>query len=63
LVTSGSVGYIMVVTGSGPTASAARNSVYRRVGKVCLANGRYRTDIGDRFLAHDQARLTALGWL
>jgi phosphoribosylamine--glycine ligase len=63
LVTSGSVGYIMVVTGRGPTAVSARRAAYELVAKVCLSNGRYRTDIGERFLAHDQARLTALGWL
>lgn len=63
LVTSGSVGYIMVVTGRGPTAESAKSAAYERVGKVCLTNGRYRTDIGDQFLAHDERRLTTLGWL
>jgi phosphoribosylamine--glycine ligase len=63
LVTSGSVGYIMVVTGRGPTAVSARSAAYERVAKVCLTNGRYRTDIGNQFLAYDQERLTALGWL
>jgi phosphoribosylamine--glycine ligase len=63
LVTSGSIGYIMVVTGCGPDASSARTAAYQRVAKVCLPNGRYRTDIGDQFLSRDQARLTTLGWL
>jgi phosphoribosylamine--glycine ligase len=63
LVTSGSVGYILVVTGRGETASAARADAYRRVAKVHLPNGRYRTDIGTRFISADQARLVELGWL
>lgn len=63
LVTSGSVGYILVVTGRGETAAAARDDAYARVAKVGLLNGRYRDDIGARFIAYDQARLTALGWL
>jgi phosphoribosylamine---glycine ligase len=63
LVTSGSVGYILVVTGRGETASAARQDAYRRVAKVHLPNGRYRTDIGARFIASDEARLAQLGWL
>jgi phosphoribosylamine--glycine ligase len=63
LVTSGVVGYIMVVTGVGETATAARDDVYARVRKVCLINGRYRDDIGERFIATDQARLQSLGWL
>jgi phosphoribosylamine--glycine ligase len=63
LVTSGVVGYIMVVTGVGATAASARAAAYERVRKVILINGRYRHDIGERFIAGDQARLTALGWL
>jgi phosphoribosylamine--glycine ligase len=63
LVTAGMVGYIMVVTGCGATATAAREDVYARVRKVYLPNGRYRRDIGERFVEHDQARLQSLGWL
>jgi phosphoribosylamine--glycine ligase len=63
LVTSGSVGYIMVVTGCGDTAAAARDVAYLRVAKVCLPNGRYRRDIGERFLASDQQRLATWGWI
>ena len=63
LVTSGVVGYVMVVTGCGPTVPAARAAAYARVEKVCLPNGRYRRDIGERFLEKDEARLEAWGWL
>jgi phosphoribosylamine--glycine ligase len=63
LVTSGTVGYIMVVTGVGATAAAARDDAYGRARKVCLVNGRYRTDIGERFITSDGARLRSLGWL
>ena len=63
LVTSGVAGYVMVVTGVGATVAAARGEVYGRVQKVCLVNGRYRDDIGERFMAGDEARLQSLGWL
>jgi phosphoribosylamine---glycine ligase len=63
LVTSGVAGYIMVVTGVGPTAAAARQQAYDRARKVCLVNGRYRDDIGERFINKDEARLRELGWL
>jgi phosphoribosylamine--glycine ligase len=63
LVTSGVVGYVMVVTGRGPTVPEARAAAYARVDKVCLANGRHRRDIGERFMHTDEARLEAWGWL
>ena len=63
LVTSGVVGYVMVVTGWGATVPEARAAAYRRVGAVCLPNGRHRLDIGERFVTVDEARLEALGWL
>lgn len=63
LITSGVVGYVMAVTGCGPTVAAARAEAYRRVDKVCLPNGRHRRDIGERFMAQDEARLQAWGWL
>jgi phosphoribosylamine--glycine ligase len=63
LVTSGVVGYAMVVTGCGLTVAAARAAAYARVDKVCLPNGRYRRDIGERFMAGDEARLEEWGWL
>jgi phosphoribosylamine--glycine ligase len=63
LVTSGSVGYVMVVTGCGATPADARAAAYRRIAGVCVPNGRYRRDIGERFIDHDAARLRAWGWL
>jgi phosphoribosylamine--glycine ligase len=63
LVTAGSVGYVMVVTGRGATAADAQADAYARVAKVHVPNVRYRHDIGDRFIARDQQRLVELGWL
>lgn len=63
LVTAGVVGYIMVVTGCGPTVGAARDAAYQRVAKVHLPNGRYRGDIGERFVLKDEALLESWGWL
>jgi phosphoribosylamine---glycine ligase len=63
LVTSGSLGYVMVVTGCGADAAAAQQAAYGLVRKVVVPKMRYRTDIGDRFLRHDQAALRALGYL
>ncbi|MEO5572919.1 MAG: phosphoribosylglycinamide synthetase C domain-containing protein [Gammaproteobacteria bacterium] len=63
LVTSGSVGYVMVVTGAGETVLHAQRQVYDRVRKVVVPNMRYRTDIGDKLIHHDLAQLTALGYL
>ena len=51
-----------MVTGCGETAQAAREAAYERVAKVSLPNGRYRNDIGQRFIASDERRLAALGW-
>ena len=63
LVTSGVVGYAMVVTGCGLTVADARAAAYARVAKSCLPNGRSRRDIGERFMARDEARLEDWGWL
>ena len=63
LVTSGSVGYVMVVTGRGDTAEEAKADTYRRVTQIVIPNMRYRTDIGDRFIGGDRVRLEELGYL
>jgi phosphoribosylamine--glycine ligase len=63
LVTSGSVGYIMVVTGCGATPALARDAAYRRMEAVSVPNGRYRRDIAQRFIDGGGDRLRALGWL
>lgn len=63
LVTSGTVGYLMVVTGCGATPAAARAEAHRRIEAICVPNGRYRRDIGERFIAGEEDRLRAWGWL
>jgi phosphoribosylamine--glycine ligase len=62
LVTAGQIGYVMVVTGRGPTIETARRSAYARAEKVVIPNVRYRTDIGATY-ARDRAELVRLGWL
>jgi phosphoribosylamine---glycine ligase len=63
LVTSGIIGYVMVVTGVGASVEAARNEAYRRAREVFVPNVRYRTDIGERFLELGRSSLTRLGYL
>lgn len=62
LVTAGSVGYVMVVTGRGDTVERARAVAYERARKVVIPNVRYRTDIGEQFLQRDRAEMVRLGW-
>jgi phosphoribosylamine---glycine ligase len=61
LVTAGSVGYVMVVTGRGATVEAAREDAYSRAAKVVIPNMRYRLDIGEQFLLRDRAEMERLG--
>ncbi|MEA3039433.1 MAG: phosphoribosylamine---glycine ligase [Sphingomonadales bacterium] len=61
LVTSGLYGWTMVVTGVGPTISAAREAAYARAARVFVPNGRYRLDIGDRLIAGDYDTVAGLG--
>lgn len=63
LVTSGLIGYTMVVTGVGADIEAARDAAYGRVRKVHVPNMRYRNDIGVRFRDGEERRLQELGWL
>lgn len=63
LVTSGIVGYAMVVTGTGTTIAEARAAAYRRARKVVIPNVRYRTDIGAKFERADRETLQRLGYL
>jgi len=56
-------GYAMVVTGTGGTVQQAQAAATARARNVIIPNLRWRTDIGDRFLAGEGARLAALGWL
>ena len=59
-MTSGVVGYVMVVTGIGPTAETAQAAAYDRVRNVVVPKMRYRIDIGDRFIREDRAELRRL---
>jgi phosphoribosylamine--glycine ligase len=63
LVTAGSVGYVMVATGRGPTIVDAQRAAYRLAGQIAIPNVRYRTDIGDKLVGRDHAELARLGWL
>lgn len=46
---AGSSGYVMVVTGAGPTMVDAQKETYNRIKNIILPNMFYRTDIGDRW--------------
>lgn len=46
---AGSSGYVMVVTGSGPTMVDAQREAYNRIKNIILPNMFYRTDIGNRW--------------
>jgi phosphoribosylamine--glycine ligase len=63
LVTAGSIGYVMVVTGRGPTVVEAQRAAYARAAAIAIPNVRYRTDIGDKLVARDHAELVRLGWM
>ncbi len=63
LVTAGTIGYVMVVTGRGATVEAAQREAYALAAQISIPNVRYRTDIGDRLIARDHARLIRLGWM
>ena len=56
-------GYAMVVTGTGDTIGASQAAALTRARSVCIADLRYRTDIGDRVTAGGELeRLRGLGW-
>ena len=53
----------MVVTGTGATVEAAQAAATARARNVSRPDLRWRTDIGDRFLAGEGERLRRMGWL
>jgi phosphoribosylamine---glycine ligase len=63
LVAAGTLGYLMVVTGKGPTVGHARSRAYELAKKVVVPNIRYRTDIGEAFERRDRRELERLGHL
>lgn len=63
LVTDGTIGYVGVATGTGTLVADARDNAYALARKVVVPNLRYRTDIGDRLIAADLARLRRLGYV
>ena len=61
LVTSGAYGWTLVVTGVAATIKEAQTRANQLAGRITIPNVRYRSDIGDRLMAGDYARLEALG--
>ena len=59
LVTSGAYGYTLVVTGTGKTIAAAREAANLLAAKVRVPNARYRSDIGQRLMQDEFAKLEA----
>ena len=62
-VIAGASGYVLVATGRGEEVAAARCAAYDLIGRVVVPNGRYRADIGCRFVERDAPLLRALGYL
>jgi phosphoribosylamine--glycine ligase len=56
-------GHAMIVTGTGPSVEAAQDAARARARNVVVPELRWRSDIGDRYLGGEAARLRALGWL
>lgn len=63
LVTVGQVGYVMVVTGRGPTIADAQRAAYGLAARIAIPNVRYRTDIGDALKSRQLGELASLGWV
>jgi phosphoribosylamine---glycine ligase len=61
LVTSGASGYTLVITGTGETIAAARDAANALADKVFIPNARYRSDIGQRLIQEEFAKLQAWG--
>lgn len=59
---TGYSGYLLIITGSGPTMKDAQEQAYKRVENIMVPNLFYRTDIGDRW-SLDSDRLQTWGYL
>lgn len=56
-------GYVLYVTGHGPTVEDARAHAYRIIREIHIPKMMYRDDIGMRFVEKSRARLEAWGYL
>lgn len=63
LVIDGALGFLMVATGRGADVRTAQRAAYDLCRQVVAPDLRYRIDIGDRFIANDEAILRELGML
>ena len=63
LVTTGQIGYAMVVTGRGDTLEEAQRAAYALCDRIALPKVRYRNDIGDSLRTTGLAELGRLGWI
>ena len=61
LVTSGTSGYTLVVTGTGETVQAARDAANTLADKVIIPNARFRRDIGTRLIDGELRKVEELG--
>ncbi len=59
---SGTLGYVMYVTGTSETVSAAREKTYGLIKKIHIPKMFYRNDIGERFERETKQQLTSLGY-
>lgn len=61
-VAGGSVGYGVIITGSGKTVAEAKSEVYKNIGKIIVPNAIYRIDVSDRW-ENDRRKLMEYGYL
>ena len=59
---AGDAGYVLVITGSGPTVEEARKHVYSRLKNIILQNMYYRSDIGMKWFTESD-KLQTWGYL
>jgi len=61
-ILAGTIGYALVVTGSGSTVEEARKMTYNRVKSIMIPNMFYREDIGER-LREDLEKMITWGYI
>lgn len=59
---TGTLGTVMIVSGTAPTVKQAQQQVYNRIKNIIIPHMYYRTDIGDRWM-EDADRLHTWGYL